>query len=172
MAAIFRTSGSASCDMHCCCCCCCCCCLQCGEGLETETAGAVAPDACYVPAGWGIEYDTLTKTRKALMCVSNTYGQSGPSFDLLTMRCIPCPDGTATADVQSGVTATAGYTSGQACMPLPGWGYTASGAVERCIVGSWSAGGQQRTCRACPAMFTTAGEGAAASSDCWVEPGW
>uniref|UniRef100_A0A383VZF6 Tyrosine-protein kinase ephrin type A/B receptor-like domain-containing protein n=1 Tax=Tetradesmus obliquus TaxID=3088 RepID=A0A383VZF6_TETOB len=147
-------------------------CISCGEGLLTESTGAVALDACFVPAGWGIEIDTITKVRSAVMCVLNTYGQSSASYDLLTTRCIPCPEGTATADIQSGVTAAAGYTSSQACMPLPGWGYTAAGAVEKCMVGSWSAGGQQRVCRACAAMYTTAAEGAVSSNECWVEAGW
>ncbi|WIA35695.1 hypothetical protein OEZ86_004101 [Tetradesmus obliquus] len=147
-------------------------CISCGDGLLTESDGAVSADACYVPPGFGIVRVEGSGAVSAVMCVQGMFGRSAPNYDTRSTRCMPCPGNTATADVITGIPASSGYTDISDCQPLPGKGFFPDGVVQPCPVGLWSAGLQQRTCKPCPAAHTTLSEGSTSPKDCVVQPGW
>ncbi|KAF6266371.1 hypothetical protein COO60DRAFT_1669753 [Scenedesmus sp. NREL 46B-D3] len=152
------------------------------EDGSSKPAADTLAEYVAVPC-FGIEYDLDSNTRRAVPCVENSYGQSAPSFDLVATRCIPCPDGTATPDVQSGVAAASGYTSALACSPLPGWATQhwgrssaarsvqgGDGLPQPCGKGSYSPGGSADapggSCTSCPRGFTTQEPAAEGPDEC------
>lgn len=110
----------------------------------------------------------------AQMCVSNTYGRPEPTYDVTrNAACLTCPPNTWTNDTLNDVPATEGYTSLNACLLMPGWGYEEGTSTPRtCPRGMWSPGFRRAPCTACAFGYTTQDEGATSADSCVVQPGW
>lgn len=75
---------------------------QCATGLDTAAEASTSDDECYVPPGWGAVWDT-NGTVSAVPCVSNTYGDNEPLYNVRRAVCSPCLPNTYTPDVLTGV---------------------------------------------------------------------
>lgn len=146
------------------------------NGSSVEVPVTTSADDCYIQAGQGLFYETITKTWRARNCTANNYGVANTTYGLTPAPCKECPQGTvAVSNATYNVSAqyyvtnsdgTGGFISELACVTLPGYGL--SGRVaQRCDQGYYNPGNNYDKCTACPFGTTTAGAGAGRTiADC------
>lgn len=175
-------------------------CTSCGAGVQgdksdrltvydlvTGTAGLLpimtSASDCFIQAGQGLMYSSMTGAFRARNCEDNTYGVPTRFYGLTPYPCRPCPTGLVASNdsrqypnssawwIDNG-DGTRGFFNVKACVTQPGYGYN-SRIAQPCAAGTYNRHDTYLPCTACPTGLTTAGVGVGITiANCGMKAGY